>query len=308
MRTAAELMTPNPKMVGSGESLQDVIRLFLDQGITSTPVINPLGEILGVLSELCLVKAYMLHKAKFSKSDKVGHHIELLDPVSYVNSWAPLVEVLREMIAAPTHRLLVRDGKSRVIGIISPKDLMRAMLGETHPAQNLRQKLAETEVQLKSSNEKVLDLEKRLEMYQQAFHETPYMMHAVDGQGIILMANKREHDALGYRDGELVGKSIFDLYAEPMHGEAERGLKRLMETGHQPVTYTTMVRKDGTLLRCDIASSVLHNEKGEFQSTITVLRPVDSDELLRILNGVVDDKNGPLSRYAFSKDKDTPKK
>jgi PAS domain S-box-containing protein len=297
MRTACEVMTPNPKMIGSGQSLHEVIQLFLQQGITSSPVVNPLGEVLGVLTELSLVKAYMLHKAKFHKSDKVGHHIELLEPISYVAQDLPLIEVLRQMIAAPTHRLLVRDNKNKIVGIVSPKDLMRAVDGKENPTQNIRQKLVETEAHLKNSLEKINEIEKHLEVYQNVFHETPYIMHAVDIDGKIIMANKREHEILGYKDGELIGRTIFDLYAESMHDAAAKGLRTVVEEGHQNVTYTSLLRKDGTTLRCDIASSSLRDKNGKFISTISILRPVDSEELLRILNGVVA-KDGPLAKYA----------
>ena len=301
MRTATDVMTPNPKMVGSGDCLKDVVALFLDQGITSSPVINPLGEILGILSELSLVKAYMLHKTKLDKSDRVGHHMSLLIPPTFVNTTSTMGEIVKEMILSPTHRLLVRDSKNRTVGIISPKDLMRAMRGEANPSPNIRQKLEETEQQLRHSLKQMKSLEKQLEVYHQAFHEVPYMMHAVDADGKILMANKREHEMLGYKDGELIGKSIFDLYAPSMHDEARRGLKRIIETGHHYITYTTLLRKDGGSVRCDIASSSLQSEKGEFVSTISVLRPVDADELLRILNGIIDDEDGPLTKYANQK-------
>ncbi len=297
MRTATDLMTPNPKMVGSGDSLQDVIQLFLEQGITSSPVVNPLGEILGVLTELCLVKAYMLHKAKFHKSDKVGHHIDLLESPTYVDQSLPIIEVLRAMISASTHRLLVRDAKHKVIGIISPKDLMRAVDGKLNPSQNIKQKLADTQKSLKESLDKISSIEKSLDVYQKIFHETPYIMHAVDQDGKIIMANKREHDMLGYEDGELIGKTIFDLYSEPMHSEAKRGLKAAIDGANQQMTYTSMKRKDGTTLRCDIASSSMRDNDGKFISTISVLRPFDSEELLRILNGIVEDKDSPLARY-----------
>jgi len=297
MRTAADLMTPNPKMVASGASLHEVIELFLEQGITSSPVINPLGEILGVLSELSLVKAYMIHKAKLQKGDKVGHHLDLLDPVAYVHMHSPIISVLKEMIWAPTHRLLVRDGKEKIVGIISPKDLMRAMIGQPNPSQNLKEKLQETEDKLRDSLEKLKDAEHHLEVYQNVFHEVPYMMHAVDAEGKILMANKREHDVLGYPDGELVGKTIYDLYAKSMHHEAIQGLKKVMESGHHHMTYTTLVSKTGASVRCDIASSAIRSSNGEFISTISVLRPIDSDEMLRILNGIVNDTSGPLAKY-----------
>lgn len=303
MRNIANLMTSNPKMIGSGDHLKDVLQLFLENGITSSPVINPLGEILGMLSELTLLKAYMLHKTKFLKSDKVGHHIDLLEPVSFVNVRASLADVLREMIATPTHRLLVKDDKDKVVGIISPKDLMRAMLGEVNPNQNFRQKLLEVQAALNQSFKKIETIEKMLDVYQKAFQETPYMMHAVNADGKILMANRCEHEILGYEEGDLVGKSIYDIYPESLHSEAERGLKMVIAQGYHHITYTTLVRKDGSRIRCDIASSSLLDEKGHFLSTITVLRAIDSEALLRSLHGIADDVNGPLARFIHVNDK-----
>ncbi len=297
MRTTANLMTPNPKMIGSGDKLTDVIRLFLENGITSRPVINPLGEILGMLSELTLLKAYMLHITKFPKSDRVGHHIDMLEPIAIVKVDAAIADVLKEMIATPTHRLLVKDEKNKVIGIISPKDLMRAMLGEANPNQNLRQKLLEMQAALSLSFKKIETIEKRLEVYKKAFQETPYMMHAVDAEGKILMANRSEHEVLGYKEGELLGMSIYEIYPPAMHAEAEKGLQTIIEHGFHRIAYTTLVKKDGSKLRCDIASSSLQDENGQFISTITVLRAIDSEALLRSLNGIVDDVNGPLGRY-----------
>ncbi|OQW52377.1 MAG: hypothetical protein A4S09_08450 [Proteobacteria bacterium SG_bin7] len=285
-------MTPNPKMVGSGEGLQDVIKLFLEQGITSSPVINPVGEILGALTELGLVKAYMLHKLKLMKNDRVGHHIDLLEPISYIDINTPVADALRAMLASPTHRLLVRDEKNKVVGIISPKDLMRGMLGEANPMQNIRQKLKETENMLRESLSILKNLKENLKVYRTVFHETPYMMHAVDRDGKILMANKREHETLGYPDGALIGKTIFDIYSPSMHDEARKGLEQVIKTGHQNVIYTSLVKKDGSTIRCDIVSSAIVDNNGNFVSTISALRPVDSEELLRSLHGIVSD-----SRY-----------
>ncbi len=297
-------MTPNPKMIGSGSTLKDVLHLFLENGITSSPVINPLGEIMGMLSEITLLKAFMLHKTKFQKSDKVGHHLELLDPVAYVQVTATLAEVLKEMLATPTHRILVKNEKNKVVGIISPKDLMRAMLGEANPNQNIRQKLLEAQEALKATSKKLQSLEKSLEVYQKAFQETPYMMHAANGAGVILMANRCEHETLGYKDGELIGKSIYDLYPVSMHSEVHKGLEMVIETGRHPLTYTTLSKKDGSLIRCDVTSSSLVDADGKFQSTITVFRAIDSEALLRSLHGVVDDENGPLARYVIQKNED----
>ena len=301
MRTAADLMTPNPKMVGSGESLQDVIKLFLEQGITSSPVINPMGEILGTLTELALVKAYMLHKLKLQKNDRVGHHIDLLEPISYITVDTPIPEALRAMLGSPTNRLLVKNENKKIVGIVSPKDLMRGMLGEANPMQNLRQKLKETETQLKESLFAVKNLKENLKVYQRVFHETPYLMHAVDRDGKILIANKREHETLGYKDGALIGKTIFDIYPPSMHKEAQAGLEKVIETGHHNMTYTSLLKMDGSTIRCDIVSSAILDNDGNFVSTISALRPLDAEELLRSLHGVLGESEGPLSRYVNKK-------
>lgn len=302
IRTAADIMTPDPKMLSSTESLQEVVRYFLDHHIKSSPVIHPNGEILGILTEFSLVKAYMAHKGKFNLSHQVGHHTELLDPVSYIGYDANLFTILNQMIEAPTHRLLVRDIHKKVIGIICPRDLMTIMVGDLQSTHNLQDRLKESEYLLRQSLTKIEQLERHYEVYSQVFHEIPYMMHAVDENGIIIMANKREHKVLGFADGELVGKSIFELYSPSVHGEAKRGLKTVIETGKHSVTYTTLIRKDGTPIKCDIASSALRDENGKFLSTISVLRPIDTEELLRALNGIVNDERGPLAQYVFSKD------
>jgi PAS domain S-box-containing protein len=297
MKKASDFMTPNPKMIGSGEPLLEVIRLFLEEGITSCPIVNPLGEILGVLTELSLVKAYMLHQARFKKEDRVGHHIDLLDPIHYVSTEAPIIEILTAMIMTPTHRLLVQNRHAKIVGIISPKDLMRATIGVENPAQSMKQRLKEAEALLKTSLKEKATLEQSQEVYQKAFHETPYMMHAVSEDGTIMMANKREHEILGYKDGELIGMSIYDLYAKNMHQQAKEGLRAVIEKGHHNMTYTTLLTKTNASVRCDISSSAIYDHNGKFLSTISVLRPIDADAMLRILNGIVDAKDGPLAKY-----------
>lgn len=289
-------MTSQPKTVGSGDSLADVVRLFLEKGITSSPVMNPLGEILGILTELTLVKAFILHKASLTSSDRVGHHIDLLEPAVYVEDWRTLTEVMKAMVSSPTHRLLVHDANKKVIGIISPKDLMKAFVGL--PTENLALKLRQTEERLLESLHELENLQKHLDVYKNIFHEVPYVLHAVDEKGTIIMSNKREHEMLGYKDGELIGRSIFELYAEPMHEAASRGLKNIIEGGHQAVTYTSLRHKNGHMVRCDIASSSLRDRNGKFLSTVSVLRPIDSDELMRILNGITNDSgDGSLAKY-----------
>lgn len=294
MKYANELMTRNPKMIESSESLHTVVELFLKQGISSSPVISPAGELLGVLTEFSLVKAYMLYKLKFPSNDKIGHHVEMLDQPAFVSTTATLGEVMRELVKSPTRRLLVQDVKNKIVGIISPKDILRVMEGDLTHNVNIRKKLEEAEQKVKELDHKIQDLSKHLNIYQQVFNETPYMVHAVDRVGNIVLANRRVHDVLGYEDQELVGKTIFELYSANMHAEAKRGLERVIEKGFHNIVYTTMKTKDGSSVRVDICSAAIFNNKGEFVSTVSISRPLDSENLLRALNGMIENNSENL--------------
>ena len=301
MRTANDLMTPNPKMIASGENLQDVVRLFLNLGVSSSPVVSPMGEILGMLTELALVKAFMLHKAKFHTHDKIGHHTELLLPPAFISSKASLGEIIKEIINSPTNRLLVKDERKKIVGIISPKDLMRPMLGEANPSDNIKEKLRDTEIKLKQSLQELSNIEKNLEVYRRVFQESPYMMHATDAKGLIIMANKREHEILGYENNELVGKNVLDIYAPAMHQQTMQELQKKAIQSPEAVVYTTLIKKNGSELRCDVSTSSLFDSSGEFISSISALRPMDAQDIIKNLAGIVNDKEGPLASYLPSK-------
>src|SRR5690606_3694041 len=113
------------------------------------------------------------------------------------------------------------------------------------------------------------------------FIDSPYMMHSVDAEGKILMANAKIHHTLGYGLNELVGQPLSILYPKSELHEAWSGLEQIKNTGHHHMTYSTMQRKNGEKIRIDISSSALKNTSGEFVGTISISREVDAEELLR---------------------------
>ena len=102
------------------------------------------------------------------------------------------------------------------------------------------------------------------------------------------MANKKIHSALGYNESELLGKSFTDLYAKSMHHEALQGLNQIKENGSHNHIYSSMIKKNGEKLRVDIVSSALRDHDGKFIATISAAQEVDSENLLRALNGTLD--------------------
>ena len=135
---------------------------------------------------------------------------------------------------------------------------------------------------------KVTGLNQVLSKYQKLYDDSPYSMHSVDEKGIVVLANKRLHEMLGYKHGELIGESVVKLYSDTVRHDALAGLKKIMEEGYQHNIYTTMITKTGEKLRVDVASSALRDDNGNFMSTITISRTVDSQILLRALHGIVD--------------------
>ncbi len=178
-----------------------------------------------------------------------------------------------------------------MVGIISPKDLLWMVSGQQKNSLNLKVELEKAKQEATSLSSKLSDIENLLKMYRNVFEDSPYMMHSVNSDGRVIMANRRLHNILGYEDNEMIGKSLSDLYPKTVMHEAIGGLETIKKNGFHHVTYTTMLRKSGEKIRIDIASSALRSPKGDFIGTISISRLVDSEDLLRALHGIVTEES-----------------
>lgn len=281
-------MTPNPKFIGTGEELRRATEIFFENNIHYAPVLTPNKEILGLISEMALVKAALKRYLEPEANEKVIHHKELIEEAIFVEEDASVDSVVKALMSAHSHRVLVKNKQGLLIGIISPKDILRIVTGQHLQSVNLREELDKSKLEAGRLNEKLGSIEQALEMYRHIFEDSPYMMHSVDAEGKIIMANRRIHQILGYEKDELLKLDISDLYPRSMVHEAYQGLSTIKEKGSHQMTYTSMLRKNGVKLRVDIASSSFKNIKGDFLGTISISREVDGDELLRALNGIMD--------------------
>ena len=288
VKKAKDIMTANPIFIPSGADLKEAVHLFFSRDLHAAPVVNPLGETLGFMGELGLLKSVLKHHFEKERTNRIAHHSELFDEPTYVNEDDSLGDVIRCMIKAATHRVLVQNKKKQLVGIISPKDVLRFVTGETARSTDLKDQLEKSRTELSAMSKQITGLQETVDRYKKLVEESPYMLHSVDANGRIVMANKKIHEVLGYNPGELVGRSLSDLYPESVRGEAYHGLTIIMEKGYHQTTYTTMLRKNGEKVRVDLASGALKDSHGTFLGTITISREVDSDLLLRALNGVLE--------------------
>jgi PAS domain S-box-containing protein len=98
-------------------------------------------------------------------------------------------------------------------------------------------------------------------------------LHWVDGNGVIIWANKADYEPLGYTEAEYVGHSITEFHAEaPVIADI---LERLL-AGKSLYNYKArLLRKDGSTVSVLIASSGLFDGAKNFVHTrcFTILDP-----------------------------------
>ncbi|MEQ1875318.1 MAG: CBS domain-containing protein [Bdellovibrionia bacterium] len=284
-------MTERPLCLAVETELREAMRLFLDNNYTSAPVVDVDGKILGILTELDLVKGILRHHIEVNEHATILDHKDLLDKAMCIEENATVTVVIKALVTADAHRVVVIDKSQRVVGIISPKDVLKIVMGETTARPSLQDQIRDARANIEQLKKEVAYLARDREQYEKLFRDSPYMMHSVDGDGRIILANKKIHEVLGYSDGELIGKNMQALYPESMHQQATQGLNTIIENGFHGLTYTSMVSKHGDVVRVDLASGALRNVNGDFIATITISRLVDADALLRALHGVVKDMN-----------------
>lgn len=287
MKTAKDIMTSNPKFISSGEELRKATELFFENNIHYAPILTPNKEVLGLLSEMGLVKSALKRYLEPDSHEKVIHHKELFEEASFVEDSASLDTVIKTLIKAPSHRVLVRNKQGLLVGIISPKDILRLVTGQQIKTTNLRHELDKTKEEAQVLAAQLENIQQSLKLYRNVFEDSPYMMHSVNADGVIIMANRRIHEVLGYEKDELLNRRLADLYPKTVMHEAIEGLNKIMDKGHHQMTYTSMLRKNGDKLRVDIVSSSIKNSTGAFIGTISISREVDAEDLLRALNGMM---------------------
>jgi CBS domain-containing protein len=150
MATAKDIMTPDPIVLESSASIQEAVDLFTQKKISSAPVQSSMGDVAGTLTELGLVRALVLNQIQPEKYQKIAHCMELLSHGSFVLPSDSITTVIKTMIKSPTQRVLVKSNGRKILGIISPKDMMRVLLAgksEGQAVQNEIGKLGEQKLE-----------------------------------------------------------------------------------------------------------------------------------------------------------------
>ncbi|NEP02994.1 MAG: CBS domain-containing protein [Symploca sp. SIO2E9] len=151
VKTVAEVMTPDPIMVGPQTSIREVIKIIAEQRISGLPVVDNAGKLVGIISETDLLwqeagvepPVYImfldsviylenparydheLHKALGQTVEEVmsGHPVSVKPDLS-------LRKAAKLMQEKSIRRVAVTGDGGKVIGILSSGDIVRAMAAE----------------------------------------------------------------------------------------------------------------------------------------------------------------------------------
>lgn len=116
---ASNVITLSPEM-----GMSEAIKVFLSHRISGAPVVNNVGELLGLLSEKDCLK--VIHDAAYHESmgGKVADYMST--EIKTVPSYMGIVEVSELFINHSYRRFPVLEG-NKVVGQISRRDVLKAL-------------------------------------------------------------------------------------------------------------------------------------------------------------------------------------
>ena len=180
----------------------------------------------------------------------------MLTPLATILDTAHMEAMVKSILKNSCHRAYVMSSTSlNLVGVVSPKDVISVITGHARNsgASELQIKYDKLLIELQ-------DLESRLETQRKMVLDSPLMMHSVDRKGVIRMANRALHNCLGYEYGELLGKTIFNLYPHNQHESVRIGLDVVLQTGFHDLVETAMVSKDQHLVKVEVDFVILFGQ------------------------------------------------
>lgn len=232
-------------------------------------IVGEASRVHGIISEASLLKIFLKNQLHPERQSLILFR-DAFEPIQFIQEEEPIGEVLKKVLIAVGNRALVLNNKHEVKGFITIQDLLPHFLGDrkVNPA-------------LPKS-----DWESDLYYYENFFDKAPFMMHSVNAEGHIQMANEMLHSVLGYTYPDLVGMHFLQLYTPENWSKAQKGVKVIFKEGFHQVVNSSMMTKDKQKIDVELASRALHSTQGHPIGTVTVSRPLDMQVLIQTLRQV----------------------
>jgi CBS domain-containing protein len=123
--TAREIMSEKLIVVNDKMTVEDAVKILVNNKITGLPVVDDFGRMVGVLSEYDIIAAVGTEKKITNELFK--RQIVYTKEVIAVEDDAPLDVIMDRFIKLKCRRLPVVDKDQKLLGIISRRDIMRLL-------------------------------------------------------------------------------------------------------------------------------------------------------------------------------------
>jgi len=220
----------------------------------------------GVIHEGTLLQIFLKHKQN-PKHNVLIFYRQYFDPIQFVQQEEDLNLVLKKVLMSVGNRIFVLNLDQNIVGYITAKDVLPQFLGSRYHSHIEGSKKWETDFYF----------------YENFFDKAPFMMHSVNSEGKIQMANEMLHRVLGYEYPELIQRDLSDLYTEENLSKAQKGVQVIFKEGFHKVVKSAMLTKSGEAIEVELASRALVNTLGHRVGTVTVSRPLDMNVLIKSL-------------------------
>ncbi len=277
MILAKDLMNIGTPTLSFDSSVEDAIHYLRTHPTAFVAVCASEDRFHGVLTEGNMMRVYLRYQNQKEKEALIFYR-DCFDPLQLIHEEEGFSEVVKKTMTAVGNRVFVIDDAGNVCGHITAKDIL-PYFTEKVGVKSADKKLDISEELLMT----IEALKSDLYLYENFFTKSPFMMHSVGQDGKIQMANEVLHAALGYQYGELIGKTIFDLYPKENHKKAEQGIKQIFDKGFHKVVQGQMVTKAGIQVEVELMSRALTDQNSKPIGTITISRPMDMAFLLKSL-------------------------
>ncbi|MEM5792969.1 MAG: CBS domain-containing protein [Candidatus Aenigmatarchaeota archaeon] len=135
--TVKDIMSTDLKTLDPDDNIGYALELFSEYAITGAPVVKN-GKVFGILSQTDIIKLMYEKKLFDSKSDEIDinelQKIKVKDFMSknvyFIDQDEKLTDASKLMAEKKVHRLLVRDGKKNLVGIITMEDVVMGLSAE----------------------------------------------------------------------------------------------------------------------------------------------------------------------------------
>ena len=267
--TAKDIMKRKTPVLSFDTTVPEAMSYFQKEETSFALVQASPDRFQGILTEGNLMRIYLRYRTQPGK-DSIILYRNYFETAQLIHEDETYADIMKKLVTSEHNRVFVIDSGSAVVGYISVKDLLPFLPLEGQE-NTKKTPLAHAEVA------------SELYLYETFFSQSPFLMHSVNREGSIRMANSILHRVLGYPEGELIGLSVFEIYPKDVMDLVRQSLSQIIDERNFKVVKGKMVHKSGRLIDVEMVSRGLLNESGQVIGTVTVTRPLDMAFLLNCM-------------------------